>query len=101
MSSLPLSALYPSLQADEAADPFMAGLTFHHIQKDDDAPEAQQIGELLKSVRRQGGSVATEYDPATVTHVVLESAGVGAPGSPDDVMHRRATRDRKRIVSWT
>ena len=101
MSSLPMSALYPSLQADEAADPFMAGLTFHHIQKDDDAPEAQQIGELLKSVRRQGGSVATEYDPATVTHVVLESAGVGAPGSPDDEMHRRATRDRKRIVSWT
>ena len=39
----------------------MAGLTFHHIQKDDDAPEAQQIGELLKSVRRQ----AAAWRPST------------------------------------
>ena len=36
--------------------------------------------------------MATEYDPATVTHVVLESAGVGAPGSDDvHTAARRAT----------
>ena len=91
--SVPPSA--PSLQVDEAVDPFMLGLTFHYVD-DEDAYTVDKtaIDELIKAVRRFGGRVEREYDPASVTHVVLKSA------SEDEHLHQRATLDHKRVVTW-
>ena len=88
-----MSVPMPSLQAEDG-DPFFEGFVFHYvINTADDA----HIGDVAKSIRHHGGVISPHYDASAVTHVVLESSG----DEDNETVFTRASRDNKRIVSWT
>ena len=89
----------------EEGETFMAGLTFHWVMVD-------LAGEVQgrNYIEHPGGKVVTRYDADVVTHVVLATTGGGADDGDAELyaraelyaeLYARATRDRKRVVSWS